>query len=103
MSNAERMADAEAARAAWERWVGPVITEMREDCLTKLATIAAKPMTADNRAGMEKIALAIKVYEEVKKQIDVVVADGGVARAGQKRAEQIAAIPVERRKILGIA
>ncbi len=98
-----RIADAEAARSAMDRWLGPAFDIVRADYLKKLVEVASKPMTADARAGMEKMAIAIKVVDAVQAQIMAVVNDGGVARNEHQYAEQIARIPVEKRKILGMS
>lgn len=102
-SAAERMADAAQAKAAMDRWLGPAMHVLRADYMSKLIDVASKPLTADGRAAMEKLAVAIKVLDGVQAQINAVVVDGDIARHAHQYSEQIARIPAERRKILGMS
>lgn len=95
---ADRIADGEQAREAINRFVGPAFDIVRADYLAKLADIAAKPLTNDQRAAMEKLALGIKVLDQARAQIEAIAADGKLARADQRRAEEIASLPAERRR-----
>lgn len=97
---AERIADGEQARDAIIRFVGPAFDVVRNDYLAKLAEVAAKPLTPDLRAGMEKLALGIKVVDQARAQIEAIVADGKLARAEQRRADAIASLPTERKRWL---
>lgn len=92
-----RMARAEQADAAMKQFLSPAFDVVRAEYLEKLAAIAAKPLTADMRAGMEKLALAVKVVDEVRAQLTGLVMDGRIAQADTARAAQIAALPVEKR------
>jgi hypothetical protein len=96
-----RMARAEQADVALKQFLAPAFDVVRADYLEKLGEIAAKPLTADMRAGMEKLALAVKVVDEVRAQILSLVLDGSLARDGATRASQIAALPVEKRRWAG--
>jgi hypothetical protein len=94
------MARAEQARAALDQFIGPALEVIRGDYMEKLADIAAKPLNADMRAGMEKLALAVKVVDQVRIQIETLVRDGAVARQDKQRADKIAALPAEKRRWL---
>lgn len=95
---AMRMARAEQADAAMKAFLGPAFDVCRTDYLEKLAEIAAKPMTADYRVGMEKLALGVKVIDMVRAQIEAVVADGRLATADAHRASDLANMTTEKRR-----
>lgn len=100
---ASRMARAENAELAMRQWLGPAFDVCRSDYLAKLAEIASRPMTNDNRAGMEKLAMGIKVVDEVRSQIEAVIADGKVAAHSQQGASKLANMTTEQRRWLDYA
>jgi|SRR6478752_1817437 len=93
-----RMARAEQANQALQQFLVPAFDVARAEYLEKLAAIAAKPLTADLRAGMEKLALGVKVIDEVRAQIESLVGDGKFAQADANRARRIAELPTEKRR-----
>lgn len=93
-----RIARAEQAKVALSEFLAPAFSLVRTDYMEKLADIAAKPLTDGNRAGMEKLALAIKVVDQVRLQVEQVVNDGTVAGADKQRADKIADMPFEKRR-----
>ena len=97
-----RIATSEQARAAMDTFVGPAFGIIRGAYIEKLATLAAQPLNNDARAGIEKLALAVKVLDEVQAQVDQVAQDGKVARDQKAYTDRIQQLPAERRKILGI-
>ena len=93
-----RIARSEQAKAAMEQFLRPALMVVSADYLTKLADIAAKPLDDKARAGMEKLALALKVVEQVTVQIEALIHDGSAARADKQRADKIASLPAEKRR-----
>jgi glycyl-tRNA synthetase alpha subunit len=93
-----RMARANQAEQALTQFLAPAFDVVRTDYMEKLASIAAKPLTNDMRAGMEKLALAVKVVDEVRAQVTALVADGQVAQSDLRRASNIAELPSEKRR-----
>lgn len=98
-----RMARAENAEMALRQWLAPAFDVCRSDYMAKLADIAAKPMTDANRAGMEKLALGVKVIDEVRAQIEAVIADGKVAAHTAQGASRLANMTTEQRRWLDYA
>lgn len=92
-----RMARAEQADAAIKQFLGPAFDVCRADYLEKLGEIAARPLTDANRAGMEKLALGVKVIDMVRSQIVAVIADGGLARSNKRGADRLANLSAEAR------
>lgn len=104
MSEAElsgRIADAEAARGALDRWLGPAFDVVRADYMEKLASIAAQPLPVHGVAQIEKLAIAVKVVDAVRAQIEAVAQDGKVARHDKTRADKLAETPAYARKRWG--
>lgn len=93
-----RMARAEQAKAALGTYLAPAFDVCRADYLAKLAEIAAKPLTNDMRAGMEKLAIGIKVIDQVRGQIEALVMDGRVAEDDASRARNLAGMTTEARR-----
>lgn len=92
-----RMARADQAEAALAQYLRPAFNVAHADYLQKLAEIAAKPLTNDIRAAMEKLALGLKVLKEVRGQVEALVIDGEVARADVKRADHLAGLTTEQK------
>lgn len=93
-----RMARAEQADTALKQFLGPAFDVCRADYLEKLAEIAAKPLTNDMRAAMEKLAVGVKVIDTVRAQIAGLVADGTFAQADAHRASELANLTTEKRR-----
>lgn len=99
-NTAARIADAEQARQALDRWLGPAFAEIERDYADRIVSLAASEPWADKKIA--KVAIGLKIAREVRRQIEAVVADGKVARAEHAHARQIEAIPVEKRRMLGL-
>lgn len=93
-----RLARAEQANQALIQFLGPAFDVCRADYLEKLADIAAKPLTNDMRAAMEKLALGLKVIDVVRSQILSLVVDGNVAQSEARRASDLANMTTEKRR-----
>jgi hypothetical protein len=98
-----RMGRAESAALAMRQWLAPAFDVCRADYLEKLADVAAKPMSDANRAGMEKLSLGVKVIDEVRSQIEAVIADGKVAAHSAEGASRLANMTTEQRRWLDYA
>lgn len=103
LDNVTRMARAENAAMAMAQWLAPAFDVCRNDYLAKLAEVASKPLTADHRAAMEKLALGIKVVDMVRSQIEAVVADGRLAKQNAELASNLANMNTEQRRWLDYA
>lgn len=96
-----RMARAEQANAALTQFLAPAFDVCRAEYLEKLAEIASRPLTNDMRAGMEKLALAVKVIDAVRGQITGLVLDGNLARDTAQRTAQLDALTPEKKRWAG--
>jgi hypothetical protein len=88
------------AERAMEQFLAPAFDAVAAAYTDRLSEIASsEPWAADK---IVKLALANRVLREVRNQIDALIAAGDVARAGKAQAEKIAAIPIERRRLMGM-
>lgn len=63
-----------------------------------LQALAVKPMSDNVRAGIEKLAVAVKVLDEVKSQVAGTITDGKVATHEAERTSRIAKLTTEQRR-----
>lgn len=96
-----RMARAEQADTAIKQFLAPAFDVVRAEYLEKLADIAARPLTNDMRAGMEKLALAVKVVDVVRAQLTGLVLDGALARDTAQRLAELDKLSPEKRRWAG--
>lgn len=100
MSNeAERMADAAAAKSAMDRWLAPGFDLLRSEYIKKTMDLMAKPLGDKERAAITNLSIATRMIDVLQSQVAAVITDGDVARHDQRRAEQIAKINPEVRKL----
>jgi hypothetical protein len=97
---AARMADAEQAKQAMERWLSPAFDAVLADYLGRLDQLASTTPWDDKR--ITKVAMGVAIAKQVRRQIEAVIADGKVARNEHALASQLEAIPSEKRRILGL-
>ncbi len=98
-NTAQRMADAQQAKAAMDRWLGPAFEFVEAAYMNRMTEIAATEPWEDKK--LRALASAVKIAREVRAQIEQVVNDGPVAQSDNQRARQIESIPLEKRKMLG--
>lgn len=88
------------AERAMEQFIAPAFDAVAAEYTARLSEIASSEPWASDK--IVKLALANRVLREVRNQIEAVIAAGNVARADRAHAEKIAAIPIERRKLMGM-
>lgn len=89
-----RMTRAEQNHTAWTL-MAPHFDAIRADYVAGLAAQAVKPMSDTVRQAIEKLAVAIKVLDEVKAQVSASIADGGLAQHDASRAAEMAKLSTE--------
>lgn len=100
MTDQERIANGEQAQAALDRWLGPAFEAVNAVWTARMADIAVKEPWSDGK--IRNLALALKISEEVRKQIEAVAADGKVALADVRHMRKLEELSPERKKWLGI-
>lgn len=96
MTPEETLARARQAEAALDQFLVPafeVLTEAYSKRLTEIAT--SEPWETDK---IRKLAAALKIAKEVRGQIEGLVHAGEVAKDQKRKADEIAAMPEERRR-----
>lgn len=94
------LARAERARAAMDEFIGPAFDVYEADIVRRLTEIAAE---APNEATkISKLAMAVKVLRNVRRQVEAIADEGKIIEADVKRARQIEKINPYQRSILGL-
>lgn len=88
------------AKSARDEFYGPAFDTVNEVYLARLAEIAvAEPWATDK---ITKLAMAARVLKEVRAQVESIITAGEMAKATKAQADKIAAIPIEKRRIMGL-
>ncbi|ANC85455.1 hypothetical protein [Sphingomonas sp. NIC1] len=93
-----RIAEAEAAKLAWDRFVAPALATLRADYMAKLTDEAVKPMEGRALTAVQNLSIALRVTREVENQIHSIMMDGKAAQAELTRAGDIARLEPEARR-----
>lgn len=102
MSNQERVADGEQAQAALDRFLNPAFEGVMAVYREGIESIAAAPWDKYTSTKLEKLATALKVATEVRKQIESVALDGKLALDAIRRDSKIQNMTTARKHVLGI-
>jgi len=95
-NDAAAVVDGEQAKMALERWLGPAFDYMIGVWRERLEVIAASEPWAKDK--ITNLASAIKAAQESRKQIEMVVREGEVALASERRRKHIENLPTHKRK-----
>lgn len=88
------------AERAMEQFLAPAFDAVAKAYTDRLSEIASSEPWASDK--IVKLALANRVLREVRNQIEAVIADGRVAADLKAKAKKIDAIPIERRRLMGM-
>lgn len=99
--NDNTIARGQRAQMAMDEFFGPAFDAVVSTYTARLEQIAtAEPWASDK---IVKLALAARVAREVRAQIEGVIHDGQVADSVKAHAQKIEAIPLAKRKFMGLA
>lgn len=93
-----RIAESDAAKAAWDRFIGPAFATLRADYMGKLTTEATKPMEGRALQAVQNLSIALRITNEVEAQMKALIADGQAAQADMERSNNIARMSPEQRR-----
>lgn len=93
-----RIAEADAAKAAWERFVAPALATIRADYMAKLTGEAVKPMEGRALQVVQNLSIGLRVADQVEAQLKSLIADGQAARADLERAGNVSRLSPEQRR-----
>ena len=94
----QRIAEAEQAKQAWDRYVAPALSVLRADYMAKLTENAVQPMEGRALAAVQSLSLALRVTKEVEGQMRALMLDGVQAQDDAARASKIANMGPEQRR-----
>lgn len=95
-NDAASVVDGEQAKMALERWLGPAYDHVIGVYRERLEAIAASEPWATDKIA--KVAVAIKIAQESRRQIEMVVREGEVALSNERRRKHIENLPTHKRK-----
>lgn len=95
---ADRLAAAEQARDAKARWIDPVLIDLKAQYAKMIIEIAGQPTRKRDPERIERLSMGVKVIDHIQAEIEMVIADGAVARHDQQRANRLAEMTDEQRK-----
>jgi hypothetical protein len=104
VTEAERIARATRANAAWEEFVEPIISGMEREYTARMVEVANSELSRDKRADkLTALANALKISANVKAAMQAIILDGEVAHKDKLRADRIEQMTAPQRRLLGIA
>jgi hypothetical protein len=93
-----RIAEADAAKAAWERFVGPALATVRADYMAKLTDEAIKPMEGRALQAVQNLSIGLRIADLIEGQIRSLMLDGAAAQKELDRASDLARLSPEQRR-----
>lgn len=96
--NLSRIAEADAAKAAWDRFIAPALATIRADYMAKLTQEAVKPMEGRALQAVQTLSLGLRVTEQIDAQMKSLIVDGQAAQADLDRAGELARMSPEARR-----
>jgi hypothetical protein len=94
------MSEADDAKAAYTRFIGPAIDAIATDVTKRMMKIA---VDAPSKEGEIKwMAMTLSNLHAVQSHIGLIIADGAIEQSQREHAAMIAKMSPERKKILGI-
>lgn len=104
MTPEQRIARAGNAQRAWDEFVAPVVTEMRETYAARIVEIAAAELSRDKRSDkITALSNAVRILGQIEAGMKEAIRDGDVARVEKLRTGKIEALTEPKRRLLGIA
>lgn len=93
-----RMAEGEAAQAAFDRFVAPALDALRADAVNKIAKLSVQAMEGRVLAGVQALSHQLRAADEVEKQLRALILDAKVERDAAEREGRQAKMSPEERK-----
>jgi hypothetical protein len=104
MTPEQRIARAHNAQRAWDEFVAPVLTKMRETYADRIVEIAATELSRDKRTDkITALSNVVRILDQVEAGMREAIRDGDVANAEKLRADKIEGMTAPKRRLLGMA
>jgi hypothetical protein len=101
VSENDNIARAEQAALAWARFIEPAFEVVRSDYESKLTKLYGEVGDAKSDRACTKLALGVRVLNEVQSQIQALIMNGEVEKMNRRRADAVANLPTHKK--LGIS
>lgn len=103
MNEAERIARAYRATAAWDEFFEPMIAELRSAYAERMVLVANDELNRDKRADkITALANATKILTTLEAGMLAIIRDGDMAAKDKLRAEKLEGMTASQRRLLGI-
>ena len=104
MTPEQRIARAHNAQRAWDEFIAPVVTQMRETYAARIVEIAATELSRDKRADkITALSNAVRILDQIEGGLAEAIRDGEVANVEKLRADKIEGMTAPKRRLLGMA
>lgn len=104
MNEAERIARAHRAKAAYEEFFEPMLDELKNAYSERLVEIANSELSRDKRADkITALSNALKILATLDAGMAESIRDGDLAMAEKLKAEKIEGMTAPQRRLLNIA
>lgn len=103
MTEAQRIAQAQRAKAALEEFIEPLLQETREVYARRIVEIASTELGREPRTDkITALSTAIRILDELESGIKAVMLDGAVAQKEKLRADKLERMTPAQRRLLGV-
>ena len=104
MTEAERIARAQRAEAAYTEFFEPMIDALKEEYAHRIVEVANTELNRDKRADkLTGLSIAHRIVTTLDEGMKATIADGALAQRAKIRADEIEKMSAPQRRLLGIA
>lgn len=104
MTEAERIARGNRAKAFWDEFAEPMLGELRDAYAERMVNVANDELNGQKRADkLTALSNAIRILSNLESGMRAIVTDGEQAQREKVRAESIEKMTAPQRRLLGIA
>lgn len=101
---AERIARATRAQAAWDEFVAPLLNELRVTYSERMVDVANSELNHAKRADkITALSNAVRILAQLEGGMKAIIMDGEIARRDELRADKIEGMTRAQRRLLGVA
>lgn len=104
MTEADRIAKAQRAKAALDEFFAPVVDDLRAEYIARLLQVSTGTLGRNERSDKQTaLSTALKLLENLSASISAIIQDGDVARGELAKKERRLDLTPARRRLLDIA
>lgn len=103
MTESERIARAQRAKAAFDEFVGPMLDEMEAEYSARIVDVATTDLFFWTRASkLTRLSDALRMVRSIKGGMAAIITDGEIAANDRLRADKIDRMSAPQRRLLSI-